>query len=1280
VRRQAQASSAGSLKGSGARSGGWVRSLLAVLALATLALALTTTTAGASPPVGTVETISNVSYATVHLTGTVGPATELNTYYYFQYSTDQVHWTNGPSWQGEFPERSFPESETPTPVEENLTGLKGETKYYVRLGTFDFGSFSQTFEPAPYKSFTTLHVDPPSVLSINNATGVEYSRAQVSGSVERPATNPDPAFDTNCYFEYVTNKQFTEHGFENAGKTGCKPHELITTTGPTAVTAELTELQPGTTYHLRLTAENGAPTVSKEAASTFTTLVVAPPTILPAASTVTTNTTAEIAATVSRMSGSDPALNAECRFEYISAAAYQGRSLKVRITVQATNGTYSLGWEGQYGPEIAYNATAAQLQAALETFVGIGPGAINVSGGPGSPTGSSPYLVTFIGPLANKNVGGFYYGSSSGDVNLGITVTSEGHAEGFENAAQTPCNPSPITTAGTNPISATLTGLPSNTSFHLRVVASNAGGTSTEELSNFKTGEVPGAQTLIPDNVQESSARIGGRVNPAGSNITYQFEWGTSSSYQNLLPAAPEPLSASDSSFHVVSVPLTGLEPETVYHYRVVATNIETGQVTKGDDEAFETLPAEEAEACPNESFRVGLSAGLPDCRVLEWVSPELNGTAIFGGLASSPEGNHIRYDTLDAPENTESAETLFEQVASDRGPKGWSSRSLMPPIKVQVSTYGNTGGLNALSEDFSKSVVSSKQPLAGAESPPSGINLYYHPTYSSTYIPMTVHGASYYAGESVVYSRDFTHFFYTSDVSKQLPEDPLAGGNTYEWTLEGHHLSLIGWLPASEGHPEKLAPTGAYMPQPQNGKGTLVSADGSQVLYKIFNEPGLYLRSEAKHSVEVSASQRTVKDPNPIPNARQVGISDDGSKAFFESASELTNDANTGKTEGVANDSGSDLYSYDIGTEKLTDLTVDNNPADAATGANVQWVLGHTANFDYIYFIARGDLAPGGVSGAENLYVWHEGEISYIAENPSGYQESGYHFYVTPNGRNAAFLSATIPTAYDNVNPKTTEPMAMVFKYTYKGTLECASCRPSGAPPSSGADISGRAISNDGSKLFFASSDSILPQSVNNIGRVYEYQRGEVSLISPPDAVNTSYLFDASESGEDVFFQTVGELTPQKQGSIASFYDARVNATRPAPPEAGCQGENCRGAPTSAQSTQSPGTATFEATVRVAVSEAGVSKSSKTHLRVIVPEAGNVSIVGKGLKDVKKSVSKAGSTTVTVALTSGANKKRLRKGAFMTEAQIIFASSSGNGSRDEVPLKFEAGAKKGGK
>ena len=47
-------------------------------------------------------------------------------------------------------------------------------------------------------------------ISIADASEVGYTTAKAAGEIERPA-NPDPAFDTNCHFEYVTDQQFSEH-------------------------------------------------------------------------------------------------------------------------------------------------------------------------------------------------------------------------------------------------------------------------------------------------------------------------------------------------------------------------------------------------------------------------------------------------------------------------------------------------------------------------------------------------------------------------------------------------------------------------------------------------------------------------------------------------------------------------------------------------------------------------------------------------------------------------------------------------------------------------------------------------------------------------------------------------------------------------------------------------------------------------------------------------------------------------------------------------------------
>ena len=72
------------------------------------------------------------------------------------------------------------------------------------------------------------------------------------------------------------------------------------------------------------------------------------------------------------------------------------------ITIDATGGTFtvSFSYEGLSGttPALAYNCTAAQLQAALEALESIGEGNVSVT------KLSNVFTITFIGALAKTNV------------------------------------------------------------------------------------------------------------------------------------------------------------------------------------------------------------------------------------------------------------------------------------------------------------------------------------------------------------------------------------------------------------------------------------------------------------------------------------------------------------------------------------------------------------------------------------------------------------------------------------------------------------------------------------------------------------------------------------------------------------------------------------------------------------------------------------------------------------------------------------------------------------
>jgi hypothetical protein len=74
------------------------------------------------------------------------------------------------------------------------------------------------------------------------------------------------------------------------------------------------------------------------------------------------------------------------------------------IIARATEGVFLLEVESEQTAIIPYNATAAEVQAALEAISTVGPGNVAVMGGPGDETGSKPYRVTFTGVLGSQQI------------------------------------------------------------------------------------------------------------------------------------------------------------------------------------------------------------------------------------------------------------------------------------------------------------------------------------------------------------------------------------------------------------------------------------------------------------------------------------------------------------------------------------------------------------------------------------------------------------------------------------------------------------------------------------------------------------------------------------------------------------------------------------------------------------------------------------------------------------------------------------------------------------
>lgn len=78
---------------------------------------------------------------------------------------------------------------------------------------------------------------------------------------------------------------------------------------------------------------------------------------------------------------------------------FNGTNEVQTITISATGGTFTITYSGQTTSAIAYNATAATVQAALEALSNIAVGDVSVTGSAGG-----PYSIEFIGTLGLQNV------------------------------------------------------------------------------------------------------------------------------------------------------------------------------------------------------------------------------------------------------------------------------------------------------------------------------------------------------------------------------------------------------------------------------------------------------------------------------------------------------------------------------------------------------------------------------------------------------------------------------------------------------------------------------------------------------------------------------------------------------------------------------------------------------------------------------------------------------------------------------------------------------------
>jgi hypothetical protein len=111
----------------------------------------------------------------------------------------------------------------------------------------------------------------------------------------------------------------------------------------------------------------------------------------------------------------------------------------------------------------------------------------------------------------------------------------------------------------------------------------------------------PGATTLTPTEVTDASATLAGAVDPNDAVLgACSFEYGTGVPYTQSVPCSVLP--AATGGVQDVSAQLSGLSPNTTYHYRVLASS--PRGASTGADEAFATpVSSQVALVHPNPSI-----------------------------------------------------------------------------------------------------------------------------------------------------------------------------------------------------------------------------------------------------------------------------------------------------------------------------------------------------------------------------------------------------------------------------------------------------------------------------------------------------------------------------------------------------------------------------------------------------------------------------------------------------------------------------------------------------
>jgi hypothetical protein len=788
-----------------------------------------------------------------------------------------------------------------------------------------------------------------------------------------------------------------------------------------------------------------------------------------------------------------------------------------------------------------YSTGIAVNEHSNEVYVSDGTGQIDIFGPAVAVAGVSTEAASAVTPTS---------ATLNGTVNPeGIPVSACEFEYGSKAGAFTntiPCSPPPG--GGTNPVpvSAALTGLTPGASYHYRLAATDANGTNDGQEEVFKfSPTTPAGPTGLPD------GRVYEQVSPAFKNGNYYdladgLTFGLASSNGN-------------SVVYVMTGPVgesyAGLAGEFVSTRSPEGWQTHSAtppRPTRVDEFLFDAP----GSMIPSASFNKFLfDSSLPWVAEDPRYSEGESGVNIF--LSESPTGEALwlgrptAVEPLPRPGDVEQTAYAITGQSPELTKVYFAYRGTLTPQDASRVPYAKLGGAQ-----FPGTVASREDTPWGfyewdegklesaGELPDGSFNAF-------GAAPASFAAISSSGGIDSERSRA-PH--YPQSIENQVSED---GERAFFVSPDPAASSVTNPTACTAEPPCSAEPPELYAREP-GPAGTRKSV--------------LISRSELPGHEGEAAPDGAISIPGTYANSfgSYAYPSSDGTRVFFASTDRLTSEA-------PAN-TATKVYEYNLETGELTYLPEISGAIAAVSRDGSEVLFENTAQTPATLELWR--------SGSD------AGSVTEIAALPGSGQVDSTHF--SGEGMTLIFRTPAEVTGEFNNGGGFDE----IYRYEVgTGSLDCVSCAPQGSQPlgdarmsynnpetqhgggSAGSTIETRGMSEDAGRIFFDTPNALVPQDVNGVRDVYEWEGGTDYLISSGTGDKESAYLDNDATGENVFFATSQGLLPGDTDEAYDIYDARI--PRPgdnAPPTAiPCKGSICQGPPSTPQLLSPPASETFD-------------------------------------------------------------------------------------------------------